>query len=191
MNFLESLLSAQGGAIAKQIGAQFGLNESQVQSALKGLVPILTGALAQNIGRGGGLDSLLGALKTGNHDRYVDDASILAQPATTTDGNNILEKLLGDKAVSREAASRTAGNTGLDSSILKKLLPIIAAAVMGGLSKQTRADNIFERAATPSANNNPGAADGLMSILKPVLDQNQDGSALDDILRMATQYLTR
>lgn len=188
MNILDSLLDTQGGAIVKQIGAQFGLNESQVQSAIKYLVPILAGGLIQNMNRGGGLDSLLGALKGGNHGRYVDDSSILSQAQTTQDGNAILENIFGNKAVSREAASRTATGTGIDSSILKKLLPVLAAAVMGGLSKQANSNSIFDQPGTSAGKQT--ANDGLLSILKPALDQNNDGSTIDDILRMATQYLT-
>ena len=189
MNLLESLISGQGGALVRQLASQFGLNEAQVQSAIKSVGPILAGALAQNVGRSGGLDSLLGALKGGNHGRYLDDTSILAQPDTISDGNGILEKLLGAKEVSRETANRGAQSTGLQSTILKQLLPILAAAVMGGLSKQASADNLFERATAPGGAQS--ASDGLMGILTPMLDQNQDGSAMDDILRMATQYLTR
>jgi hypothetical protein len=184
MNILEALLDTQGGAIIKQIGAQFGLNEAQVQNAIKVVVPILAAALIQNMKSGGGLDSLLGALKGGKHDRYIDDPSILGQPTTKKDGNGILEHLLGDKAVSRETASRASANTGIDSSILQKLLPVLAAAVMGGLNKQGNSGGLFGSNQTSQS-----AGDGLMSILQPAIDQNGDGSALDDIIGMAARYL--
>ena len=184
MNLLDTILNTQGGAIVKQIGSQFGLNESQVKSAIGVLGPILAGALAQNMKRSGGLDSLLGALKGGNHSQYIDNSSVLGQPGTIKDGNGILEHLLGDKAVSREAASRAAPQTGIGSDLIKKMLPILASVVMGGLSKNARSDGLLD-ALSPDRSQ----SDGLMSILQPMLDQNQDGSALDDILSMATRYL--
>lgn len=186
MNILEALLDTQGGAIIKQIGAQFGLSEAQVQNAIKVVVPILAAALIQNMKSGGGLDSLLGALKGGKHDRYIDDPTILGQSATKKDGNGILEKLLGDKAVSRETASRASANTGIDASVLQKLLPVLAAAVMGGLNKQGTSGGLLG-----GNQSNQSAGDGLMSILQPAIDQNGDGSALDDIIGMAARYLGR
>ena len=190
MNLLETILSSSGGGIAQQIGAQFGLDQNQVSSAIKVLGPIVAGALAQNMGRSGGLDSLLGALKGDSHSQYIDNPSILNQPSTTKDGNGILEHLLGDKEVSREAANRAAGQSGVGADILKKLLPVLSAVVMGGLSKGARQEGVFDLPTTPTQPGAvPPAQGGLIDMLKPMLDQNNDGSAVDDILRMATKYL--
>ena len=35
----------------------------------------------------------------------------------------------------------------------------------------------------------PGSQGGLLDMLTPMLDRNRDGSALDDILGMASQFL--
>lgn len=188
MNLLDTILSAGGGAVVKQIGAQFGLKESQVKTAISVLGPILAGALAQNVNRSGGLDSLLGALKGGNHDQYIDNSSILSQSNTVKDGNGILEHLLGDKSVSREAANRATTQTGLGADLLKQMLPVLASVVMGGVSKGARNDGLLD-AFSPGQPTTQTQSDGLMGILKPMLDQNQDGSALDDILGMAARYL--
>ena len=62
------------------------------------------------------------------HAQYVDQPSQLAQPSSITDGNKILGHLLGSKDSSRQVASEAAASTGIDSGILKKMLPMVASA---------------------------------------------------------------
>ncbi|MEO5695778.1 MAG: DUF937 domain-containing protein [Burkholderiaceae bacterium] len=193
MNILDTLLEAQGGAAARQLGDQFGLDTGQTRSALDALLPSLAGALNQNVQSPGGLESLLGALSGGRHTRYLDEPVALAEPATTEEGNGILGHLFGSKEVSREVASRASQQTGIGSEILKRMLPVVAAMVMSGLSRRAGAGD----AATSRAASGAGLATrsasggGLMDMLTPLLDRYKDGSALDDVLKMASGFLTR
>ncbi|MGH8596548.1 MAG: DUF937 domain-containing protein, partial [Gammaproteobacteria bacterium] len=136
MNLLQTLLEAQDGQLVGQLARNFGLNQSQAGAALKQLVPLLAGGVQRNIGQAGGLDGLLGALQSGNHNRYVDDVNQLNEAATVADGNAILGHLLGSKEVSRQVASHAATNTGLNTGILKQMLPVVATMVMGAMNKQ-------------------------------------------------------
>lgn len=195
MNILETILNAQGGGAVQQIGQQFGLNPGQTQSAITALLPALAGALNQNAS-GGGLDALLGALQGGNHQRYIEDPSQLADPSTTLDGNNILGHLFGSKEVSREVASQASAQTGIGADVLKKLLPVLATLVMGGLSQRASAGGMFGGGGAAPAGMAPQGGGvqgggGLLDMLAPMLDRNQNGSALDDVLGMAASFLTR
>lgn len=178
MNLLDLLLDAKGGGAASQLGRQFGLDPQQTQSALGALLPSLAGAMRQNTQRDGGMEQLMSALGKGQHGRYLDQPEALAEAATLQDGNNILGHLLGSKDVSRQVAARASQQTGIGADVLKRMLPIVATLVMGGLSKQS--------AAAPAA-----TGGGLLDMLTPMLDRNQDGSALDDVLKMATGFLGR
>lgn len=197
MNILEAILQAQGGQMASSLGSQFGLNSSQTQAALGALLPALAGALNQNAQQSGGLDALMGALAGGRHTRYVEDPNALRDPGTTLDGNGILGHLFGSRDVSRELASRASAQTGIGTDILKKMLPVVAAMVMGGLARQARGPGMGGGAGglgqAPSAGigPRPGAGGGVLDMLTPLLDRNRDGSALDDILGMAASFLTR
>ena len=54
-------------------------------------------------------------------------------------GNQILGHIFGSKDKSREVASQASQQSGVDSSVLKKLLPIVAGAVaMHYMSKRGR-----------------------------------------------------
>jgi hypothetical protein len=193
MNILEAILNAQGGGAVNELGRQFGLDGNQTRSALDALLPSLAGALSQNARSPGGLEDLLGALAGGQHSRYLDDPGSLGRAETTLDGNAILGHIFGSKEVSREVAARAAGQTGIGADILKKMLPIVAAMVMGGLARQTSAGGA---GAGPSAGFGPGSGagaggGGLLDMLSPMLDQNRNGSPLDDILGMAASFLGR
>jgi hypothetical protein len=193
MNILEAILNAQGGGAVNELGRQFGLDGNQTRSALDALLPSLAGALSQNARSPGGLEDLLGALSGGQHSRYLDDPGSLGRAETTLDGNAILGHIFGSKEVSREVAARAAGQTGIGADILKKMLPIVAAMVMGGLARQTSAGGADAGA---SAGFGPGigagaGGGGLLDMLSPMLDQNRNGSPLDDILGMAASFLGR
>lgn len=176
MNPLEMILGAAGGGVLNQVAGQFGLNQNQAQSAIGALLPALMGGVQRNTQQQGGLESLLGALSGGNHDQYLDDPSRLASPDTTQDGNSILGHLLGSKDASRALASQAAQQTGLDSSMLKQMLPVIASLAMGALSKQSAQSNLsgVMQSQGPS---------GVMGMLSGFLDQNNDGSMVDDLLK--------
>jgi hypothetical protein len=172
---IDMLTNAGGGAAVHQIGERFGLSDQQAGSALSQLAPALLAGLQRNTAQPGGLDSLLGALSGGRHAEYLDNPELLQQDSTTQDGNAILGHIFGSKDVSRAVAGRAAEQTGIGADVLKKMLPVVATMVMGGLSKQTRAG----QAQAPEAG-------GLLSSL---LDRNRDGSVADDILGMAGRFL--
>jgi hypothetical protein len=143
-------------------------------------VPALAAGLQRNATQPGGLESLLAALGSGQHARYVDDPTSLARPDAISDGNAILGHILGSKDVSRSVATRAAGQTGLDPSLLKRLLPLAATLVMGAMAKNQ---------GTAGPARNPAAAGGgLLGMLTPLLDQNRDGSVVDDVIGQAGRF---
>ncbi len=176
MNILEAILSAQSGGAVQQVGRQFGLSEAQTQAALGALVPALASGFQRNAQSSGGLESLIGALAGGRHSQYVEDPSTLAGGATA-DGNGILGHIFGSKDVSRQVANRASQQTGIDAGILKQMLPIVAALAMGAMARQNRT-------ALTAGANAASAGGGLLSMLTPMLDQNKDGSMVDDVLGM-------
>lgn len=139
MNILEVMLAAQGGGATQQLGQQFGLNESQVSSAVSALVPALAAGFQRNMATPQGLESLVSALGGGQHQRYVEDPNVLGLPATRADGNSILGHVFGSKDASREVASRAAAQTGISEGVLKSMLPVVAAMMMGTMSRQSQA----------------------------------------------------
>lgn len=101
------------GALLPAIVAGMGRSQLGSAPASGGLGDLLGGALGGGIG-GGLLESVLGA-----------------DPTPTQPGNDILGQIFGSKDVSRGVAEEVAGSTGLPAELLKKMLPILAMAVVG------------------------------------------------------------
>lgn len=137
MNMMDMIMQAAGGQTAQQAGGSLGLDAQQSQQALAALLPAISSAMKRNTNDAQGLAGLLGALQNGQHSQYLDDPQVLQQNAQT-DGNAILGHLFGSKEVSRAVAGRASEQTGIDSSVLKKMLPMVAMMAMGGLAKQTQ-----------------------------------------------------
>ena len=180
MNILEAMLAAQGGGPTRQLGQQFGLDEGQVSSALSALVPALTAGLQRNMSSPQGLEGLTAALGGGQHQRYLDDVGTLGQADTIADGNGILGHIPGSKDVSRQVASRASAQTGIGEGVLKSMLPVVAAMMMGTMSKQA--------AGTGGVQASLSSGGSLLGMLAPMLDSNRDGSMVDDVLGMLGRF---
>jgi hypothetical protein len=182
MNLVETILNQQNGAAVRQIESQFGLEPGQSRAALAALVPALAVGLQRNAQSAGGLQDLLGALSSGGHEQYVEDPTTLELPETLEDGNGILSHVFGNKDVSRQVASRAAAQTGLGADLLKRMLPMVATLVMGTLARRTSQQGV------PTSG---GAGGGLMGLLGGALDQNRDGSMVDDVIGILGRTLGR
>lgn len=179
MSILETILKSQGGGLVKQIANQLNLEEGQAGAAIAQMLPALTQGLKNNVAKPSGLEGLLGALQGGNHSRYVEQPETLSSEDTVRDGNSILGHLLGSKDVSRQVASSAAQKTGLDTGILKKMLPMVAAMAMGSLSKESKGGALGALLGGGSQQS-AGA-----SLLGAFLDRDNDSSAVGNLLGMA------
>ncbi|MGE0210816.1 MAG: DUF937 domain-containing protein [Parvibaculaceae bacterium] len=197
---LIDLLSGSQNRSLTAAGAQFGLSEEQTRSAFEALAPVIASGLRRNMASGDGLSALVGALSQGSHGRYLDDPDAVRFDNARQEGNGILGHVFGSPDVSRGVALQAAQNLGIGGDILKKMLPIIATMVLGGLAKSMFGGR--GAAQTPQAPE-PQSPGGLGDILGDILGggarraptpqsqapQNQAPQApqmpggLDDILR--------
>jgi hypothetical protein len=135
------------------------------------------------------LEGLLGQLGGGSLLENV----LAPEPTDVSRGNDVLAQIFGSSDVSRTVAADASARTGVDQSVLKKMLPMVAMMIAGYMSS--------DRQAASSAG--PAAGAGLGGLLgglfgggpsggragagglASMLDMNGDGNPLDDILRMA------
>lgn len=191
---ITDLLAQTGGL--ESMARELGISEDEAASGAEALAPALLGgfkkqALSQPQGLGG-LGDLLGQLGGGG----LLDQVLSPQPTDTRQGDEVLGQIFGSRDVSRTVADDAASRSGLDPSLLKKMLPMLAMLVAGYMAKQGGGAS----AAAPDAGGglggllggllggrgaNAGAGGGLASML----DMNGDGNALDDVLRMAGKAL--
>lgn len=197
---MASILKQTGaiGAIANQLG----VNEQVAELGANALLPAILGGFkstAQTQPSGlEGLGGLLGSLGGGG----LLDSVLGSQPAPVEQGNDVLGQIFGSKDVSRTVAGNASEQTGIDSSLLKQMLPILAMAVAGYLAKQHSAEQGSSDAglgglltgvlgsvlggggqAAPQAT----PATGGLGSLGSLLDMDGDGNPLGDIIGMASK----
>lgn len=137
MALFDLIAKAQNGEGFGLLAKQFNLSPEQAQLAVEALLPAFSEGLKRNTTDPAGIGSFLQAMGSGSHARYFDDAAKAFAPGGVADGNGILGHVFGSKDVSRAVASHAAAATGLGQDMLKQMLPVIAAMVMGGLFKQS------------------------------------------------------
>lgn len=182
MNLLDTVVNAQDGDVLRQLANNLHLDENQTRSAVGALVPALSRGLGNNASSPEGLDDLIGALSRGNHSRYIEQPAALGDSTAIDEGNGILGHIFGSKDVSRQVAARAAESSGVDSSILKKMLPMLASVAMGAMAKQG-----FGGGSAGQMAGDQGS--GLGGMLAGFLDADKDGSILDDVLGMAGRFM--
>ena len=167
MNLMDLLqATGQQDKIVQTLGKQFGLDGQKTGDVVSQVLGALGSGVKQNTQQQGGLESLMGALQKGNHAQYVDQPESALK--ATDEGNKILGHILGGKEQSRAVATQAEQTTGVQSDVIKQMLPMIATMAMGAMSKQNTS-------ATQG-----GGLGGLMSML----DMDKDGSPVDDIMKL-------
>jgi hypothetical protein len=183
MNILDMVLGSSSGGISAQISKQLGIPEPLVKVAIGALLPALAKGLQRNVAQPSGLGSLVEALNTGNHSRYLDSPQAMGQQATIDDGNKILGHILGSKDVSRNVAGRAAKETGIDAEILKKMLPMLGALAMGSLAKESDADGELSSLRSPASSDDP------LAMLSGFLSTGDDDSSMDEVLDLKSRFV--
>jgi hypothetical protein len=203
----------QTGAIG-QVAQQLGVNEQVAEAGAAALLPAILGGFKKTTQAqpGGleGLGGLLGQLGGGG----LFDSVVSPEPTPVEKGNDVLGQIFGSKDVSRSVAGHAAAETGIDPSLLKKMLPILAMLVAGYLAKQSGGEGgglgglIGGMLGGGQASGGGGlggmlgdvlggalgggrqaapAAGGLGG-LASMLDMDGDGNPLDDIIGMAGKF---
>lgn len=198
---LTDILARAGGL--QSVARDLGVSEDQAAAGAGALLPaILGGMKKQAQAQPAGLDGLGGLLGQLGGGALLDQV-LNPQPTDPSQGNEVLGQIFGSKDVSRAVADNAASQTGLDSGLLRKMLPLLAMLVTGFMAKQAGGaagqasdsgglgglggllgglGGMFGSGAGSAAAGagGPGALGGLGAML----DMNGDGNALDDILRM-------
>ncbi len=199
MNLLETLLNAQGGGLVREMAKNLGMGEGDAKKGIGQLAPALARGLSRNAKQPGGLEALMGAISGGKHDRYLDNPELLGRKESIQDGNSILGHIFGSKDVSRNVAGHAAKETGLSSGLLKKMLPMVAAAAMGSMGKQASGGGLLSQLTGGGGGggllgslmggggqSKPDA--GMAGMLEGFLDSDKDGAVVDDLLSMAKKF---
>lgn len=211
---LMNILRQTGGVAA--IAEQLGISLEEAEAGAEALLPAIVGGYNKhseiNGGGNSGLGSLVGMLQ-GLGGSALATNVIGPEPTNVENGNSILGQIFGSKDVSRTVAGHSAAQTGIDPEVLKKMLPILAMLVGGYLSHGANSGASAEDG-TIAQDSSGGGLGGMLGVilasviggaqsahaadsgglsnlsgLASMLDMNQDGNPLDDIISMVGKFV--
>ncbi|MGJ0490870.1 MULTISPECIES: DUF937 domain-containing protein [Methylobacter] len=185
MSLFDAVLGKQNADMVAQLAQSVGIDQNDVQNIVSQLLPAVSRGIKSNAASSEGLQGLLNDLKTGNYQRYLDHPEALQEEEAKAEGNEILSHIFGSKDVSRNVAAHAAQETGTDTGIVKRLLPLVAAAVMAALSKQT-SDQTVSTGSAQSYGQTGASPSG--NWLTSFLDADKDGDITDDLLNLAKKF---
>jgi hypothetical protein len=181
------------------VSRELGVDPATAQAGAAALLPsILSGfqnpvkAEAEPAGSAfpglGGLGGLLGTISGLGGGGLLDNVTA-NEPTEVDKGNQILGQLFGSKDGSRAVAASAAAQSGVEPSLLKKMLPILAMVAAGYVMKQ----------ASQGQGGLGGALGGILGGQSPAGGEPADarnpsagsGGILDDLIGAAGKYLGR
>lgn len=197
---LSSLLTRQN---VQQLSQQAGIDDTQkTEVATTAIFDTLLGALSQNAKSEEGAQGIFNALKKDHDGSILNDPMGflmgLNQPNNMRmlNGSGILGHLLGSNV--GNVAGMISKATGLDQRTVQKLMPMIAPLVMGAAGKMMREKGSIEQQEPQQVRNllnetveKEKQGNPMMDLASKFLDQDNDGSVVDDLFGMASKFLRK
>lgn len=186
-DLLGSLMSQLGGGGVDQIARSVGVSGGDVTNVLAGALPAMMAGLTKNASSTGGANALLGALDRDHDGSVLDDVmGFLGGGGNTSAGAGILGHIFGARQPNVEQA--LSSSSGVDAGSVTKIMAMVAPLIMGSLGQTKRQQGLDasglaavlgqqEKAARKAS---PSAVD----MLSKMLDGNDDGSSMDDIVKL-------
>ena len=174
MDILKLLLGNSSGMI-DAMSQKSGLAANDVEAVVSKIAPIFMQRANENFKSDADSTNFLEMIRRSNLGEMTD----APQNISVAEGNELLGVLTGSKENSRALASDVGSQLGISADSIKALLPMIAPMIAGMLNNQLKASNL--QGSTDSSS--------MMSMLTQFLDQNKDGSIVDDIFRIAGNFL--
>jgi hypothetical protein len=189
-SLLDGLMQQLGGDTVRQLSTQLGADPATTQKAMGAALPAILGALARNAQSADGAASLAGALERDHDGSALQD---ITSTLGAGGGAGILKHVFGGRQGAVEQGVGAA--TGLSGPQAGQLLAMLAPIVMGALGSAKRSGGLDagglaamlgqERAAIGG-----GTGGGLGGLMK-LIDQDGDGSVIDDLGGMLGKMMGR
>jgi len=187
------------GALTSQLGGR--ATQQETSSGMDGAISILTNALAKNAKSADGASALASALDRDHDGGILDDVvgfingNSAAATSRAGNGAGILGHILG--AQQGNAIESLAKASGLSSSQSSSMLAKMAPLVLGMLGKQKKSAGIdigdlaglLSGAAGNANKQTSGLGGGIGGLLTSFLDQDGDGSIVDDAAKIGGGFL--
>ena len=146
----------------QQIASTQGVDEGEVNSAIKTLIPVMVGGLQQNAQDPDAATNIASAANTHAASGLL-DGGVSVEQVDEADGSKAISKIFGGND-SGQVASALAGGGAGNSDLIKRLLPMLAPIVLAYIGKQLSGG---QAQAQPQAQS--GGGGGLADVLGSIL----------------------
>lgn len=185
-NLENELLQQLSDDGVNKISEKVGVEKNTTATVLSAAIPLLLSALANNSSKSDGAESLYNALNKDHDGSILNNLESFFSNPDAANGAGILRHTLGEKqTVITEGISK---GTGLKNNTVVQILQIAAPLVLGLIGKKQRQENLdsnkLSSFLSEQKNEVQKSKPGVMSVVNTLLDANQDGSSLDDIIGM-------
>jgi hypothetical protein len=185
------LLQTLGSSASGELSQQLGTDESKTKSALEVAVPLLIGALGKNAEEVEGAEKLDRALRRDHTGAVLNDVKgYVSKGGNREDGDAILKHVLGSKR--GKAEKGIAQTTGMEESQAGALLEILAPLVLGALGKEQQEKGLdlggLSGVLQKERQQTRESQSPIAALITDIIDSNDDGNILDDILGMAMRF---
>ncbi|MGA7457320.1 MAG: DUF937 domain-containing protein [Methyloceanibacter sp.] len=174
-NLYEILADAQSGEAMSELGREFGLSPQQTQLAVASLLPAISMGLKRTTATPEGLGNLLAVMgaQPDLHAMY-DDPQVAFSREGRAAGNAALSRVFVSPDASRAIADQAQQLSGISSTILKKLLPVLARIIISSLMRSGPGK---AAPSAPAPQPTPDVGGGLGDILRQIFRQGSPESA--------------
>jgi hypothetical protein len=191
MNALTQVITQQlAGGATRTIAQRLGISETTANTAVQIAVPLILAALARNASQPQGAESLHQAINNDHDGGIFDNLMGYLKNPQGANGAGILGHVFGSQQSSIQ--SNLAQATGMDQNSAGGLLETVAPLVMGALGQTQKESGLDASGLSNFLNSQQQQAQAnapdVIGMLGSMLDQNQDGSAMDDLQRMAANF---
>lgn len=188
MDVQQLLNGALGQQATQLISSQLGIDANQAQSAIGLALPTILNALNNNASTEEGATALTNAIANDHNGSGLADLASLAQNALGGDGASILKHILGNSE--QNVANAVSQNAGIGSGQASQVMQILAPIVLNALGNQSQQQgggiNISSIAGILSniVGNQQQQAPQHQDLISKLLDRNNDGNVVDDVVGM-------
>ena len=167
-SLLDEFMGSYGSEVSKQLSSNLGIDTNTAAQLIPQVAPLILGGLKRQSEQRGGqprVDHILN--KNGDPNALNNIGGIFSDMMGNKQPDPRLGGLLGDSGV--QASDMMANQLNLNSDMAAKIIPMLAPVILGFLTQKRDTGGM--------------GSNGLASFL----DQNGDGSILDDVAGMLLQ----
>jgi hypothetical protein len=175
MNILNTILeSGLNENIVNSLASKTGIDPTSIQGLVQDLAPQLLNGAKANLASEKDSSDLINMISNTDLDSLAQNPNELENMDTSNMLGQLFSSLNENES---DVANAMSAKSGIDVSSISSLLPMLAPLIMGALNKQTN----LSSADTSNTND-------LTSMLTNFIDQDNDGSVVDDLVGMAKKF---